>query len=272
MEKNLFLKFTMRGKVINCYDLNNPITHLFKKNIYWDEDNYDIFQKYRRPNSNFIDGGSYIGTASLLMYDILTLHNENNLIYAFEPINHPCTEKNIIDNNLEKSIILNKVGLGSKNCRVDLWNKNSYTEGQPGASVVHLNGLPHDESKKTLNELIKKDGDIEIRTLDSYNYSNIGFIKLDCEGMELDILNGAINTIKNNNFPPIFIEIWKQDGWRKDVEYYKDDYEKDIYDFLIKLGYYKGKQINHDDHIFLNEEDYKRIHGNDTNIVNTNNK
>jgi len=38
-----------------------------------------------------------------------------------------------------------------------------------------------------------ENGNIEIRTLDSYNLSNIGFIKMDCEGMELDILKGSKN-------------------------------------------------------------------------------
>ena len=76
--------------------------------------------------------------------------------------------------------------------------------------------------------------------------------------MELDILKGSKECLINNNLPPLFIEIWRQDGWRKDIEYYKQDYKDDIFNFLLNLGYHKGISINHDDYIFLNEYDYNR--------------
>ena len=248
------LTINLRNKSITTFDNDNPITNTLKNGNYWDEENYDIFSKYRRPNSNFIDAGAYIGTASLLMYDILKDHNENNFIYAFEPTNHYCTEKNIIDNKVNDFIKLYKVGLGSNK---GLLNCN-HPVGFPGTSIVHLNGFSGQLEKKELSDLLVENGNIQITTLDSYNFTNIGFIKLDCEGMELDILNGSKETIINNNFPPLFIEIWGQDGWRTEVEYYKQDYKNDIFNFLLDLGYYKGKQINHDDYIFLNEYDYNK--------------
>ena len=246
----------LRGKKITTFDNSNPVSTQLKNGIYWDEDNYDIFLKYRRPNTNFIDAGAYVGTASLLMYDILHDLKENNSIHCFEPLNHLCTEKNIVDNNLTDTIKLYKVGLGSQNCNIDRWTEDGV--GFPGSSMIHLNGTPEDNTKKTLNDYKNKDGEIEIRTLDSYNFSNIGFIKIDCEGMELDILKGAKECITNNNFPPLFIEIWKQEGWRKDVEYYDTQCKDDIYNFLLNHGYHKGIQINADDHLFLNEDDYNR--------------
>jgi FkbM family methyltransferase len=164
--------------------------------------------------------------------------------------------KNIIDNNLSHIIKLNKVGLGSLNGKINKWNDEEV--GLPGSSLVNLNGFPNDLAKKELTNLITENGKIEIRTIDSYKFSNIGFIKLDCEGMELDILEGAKECLIDNNFPPLFIEIWIQDGWRKDVEYYKEDYKNDIFNFLLNIGYHKGVKINHDDYIFLNENDYNR--------------
>lgn len=246
----------LRNKQISTFDNDNPVTNTLSMGKYWDEENYVIFSKYRRQHTDFIDAGAYIGTASLLMYDILKDNNENQLIHAFEPINHYCTEKNIIDNNVSSFIKLYKVGLGSENCSLNRWSNEPI--GLPGSSIVHLNGLPNNLEKKKITDLIVENGEIDIRTLDSYNFANIGFIKLDCEGMELDILNGSKETIINNNFPPLFIEIWGQDGWRNDVEYYKQDYKNDIFNFLLTLGYYKGVQINKDDFIFLTEYDYNR--------------
>ena len=246
----------LRGKKITVFDNENPITEKLKRGIYWDEENYDIFLKYRRPNTNFIDAGAYIGTASLLMYDILKATNENNIIHAFEPLNHMCAEKNIVDNKLSDTIKLYKVGLGSENCKINRWCDEPV--GFPGSSLTHLNGVPGNTNKKTLSDYKSENGEIEIRKLDSYNLSNIGFIKIDCEGMELDILNGSKECIINNNFPPLFIEIWKQDGWRNELEYYDKQCKNEIFNFLLNLGYHKGTQINYDDYIFLNEDDYNR--------------
>jgi len=38
--------------------------------------------------------------------------------------------------------------------------------------------------------------DVELRTLDSYNFQNVGLIKIDVEGFEEQVLRGGIETIK----------------------------------------------------------------------------
>ena len=47
---------------------------------------------------------------------------------------------------------------------------------------------------------------VALRTLDSYNLSNVGFIKIDVEGHELDVLRGAEATLRRNR-PNLLIEI-----------------------------------------------------------------
>ena len=47
--------------------------------------------------------------------------------------------------------------------------------------------------------------DIEVRTLDSYQFSDVDIIKIDVEGMEVPLLQGAEQTIRNNR-PWILIE------------------------------------------------------------------
>lgn len=42
----------------------------------------------------------------------------------------------------------------------------------------------------------EQSGNLMIRSIDSYNYDDVDFIKLDCEGYEAFILEGAHNTIK----------------------------------------------------------------------------
>jgi len=47
---------------------------------------------------------------------------------------------------------------------------------------------------------------IQARTLDSYNFTNVGFIKIDVEGFEASVIKGALNTIRREK-PVLMIEI-----------------------------------------------------------------
>jgi len=57
------------------------------------------------------------------------------------------------------------------------------------------------------NAAICPNGDIEVslRALDSYELSEIDFLKMDCEGYEYSVLQGGLETIKRNR-PAIIIE------------------------------------------------------------------
>ena len=47
---------------------------------------------------------------------------------------------------------------------------------------------------------------VQVQTLDSFNFSHVDIIKLDCEGYELPVLTGAVNTITHHR-PVVQIEI-----------------------------------------------------------------
>lgn len=73
---------------------------------------------------------------------------------------------------------------------------------------------------------------VEVKTLDSYKFDDIGFIKIDIEGMEESALRGGVETIKRNNYPPILFECWPV-GYNTMTQEKHDS----LYDFLFKLGY-----------------------------------
>jgi hypothetical protein len=50
------------------------------------------------------------------------------------------------------------------------------------------------------------DGDIQCRTLDSFGLTNLDFVKIDVDGSEIPLLNGARKTLTQNT-PVINIEM-----------------------------------------------------------------
>ena len=51
------------------------------------------------------------------------------------------------------------------------------------------------ESHSGTNHITESHGDIAINTLDSYNFSDVDAVKIDVEGYEISVLNGAKQTI-----------------------------------------------------------------------------
>jgi len=77
--------------------------------------------------------------------------------------------------------------------------------------------------------IVDYNGSIETRTLDSYKFDNVDFIKLDVEGQEFQVLKGATKTIAKSH-PLILMEV------NKSSERY--GYKKiDAMSFMQKLGY-----------------------------------
>lgn len=73
---------------------------------------------------------------------------------------------------------------------------------------------------------------VDVKPLDSYNTTNVGFIKIDVEGFEERVLRGGIGTIIRNNYPPILFECWEVGTCGMTQE--KHD---KLFDYIKSLGY-----------------------------------
>jgi FkbM family methyltransferase len=126
------------------------------------------FLKHCRDNNikfnTVIDIGAWCGTWSLAVESLA-----KNIV-AFEPdlIHYRCLEKNKTAN-----ITCHNVALGE-------------TEKQVGLSIDNFTQAKH----------IINFGNIQMQTLDSYNFTNVDLIKIDVEGYEMSVLKGAERTLE----------------------------------------------------------------------------
>ena len=132
--------------------------------------------RYVESKRNCIDIGSHVGLWTR------ELASKFEQVYCFEPnpVFIECFKKNITETNVQ----LFQYGLSN----------NEHTASMKETNSTMMNDAP---------------GSIQCRTLDSFNLNNIDFIKIDVDGFEVKVLNGAIETITRNK-PAINIEMKKE--------------------------------------------------------------
>jgi FkbM family methyltransferase len=182
---------TRYGK-FNVIDNDNVISHSVRVYGEWAQKKIDFLAHFIKPANFVIDAGAFIGTHSIAFSSMV---GELGKVLAFEP------RKNIAEIlgknssiSTYKNIEVMKFALGSK------------------SGIAKINLSPTSEQRNfgamSLTEsLIDDDAfeEVKLITIDSLNLEKIDFIKVDVEGMESEVVNGAKKTIGKNR-PFIFIE------------------------------------------------------------------
>lgn len=201
-----------------------PDYHLAKECFtrgYYESNYIDwVSENFVNKNSNIIDIGAHMGWYSI------KLANKVKHVYSFEcsprTFNYLCA--NIALNNQDYNITKYNCALGEKESLVKYYIRD-YTNGG-GNGVCEL---PYDSTKNTPTI------DVPMKTLDSFNLENINFIKIDVEGYEKQVLQGAIKTIKSNNYPKILFESWSSFREKENVN--SIELRKELFEYISSIGY-----------------------------------
>jgi FkbM family methyltransferase len=113
-----------------------------------------------------VDVGGHVGTFAFY------LAKRFEMVQSFEPVGdlRECFARNVD----AKNVTLNPYALGA------------------APSMVDMRIMPAD----TGGTYVCGAGDVEMRTLDSFELRDVDYLKVDCEGGELGVIQGAIETLK----------------------------------------------------------------------------
>jgi FkbM family methyltransferase len=152
---------------------------------------------YGNKDKLFIDIGAHVGSYSWMLASYFK-HT-----HAFEPNRrvYNCMCANIYLKKLSEYITTHCNGLSDKSGTMTYYDRSGDGGGN-GFSITKLDDESGVGCTDYTNELV-------VKKLDDYNFNDIGFIKIDVEGHEISVLDGAIETIKRNDYPPILFESWK---------------------------------------------------------------
>lgn len=159
----------------------------------WAQKEICFLSKLIQPGATILDIGAFIGTHTLAFS---SMAGPRGHVISFEPRaeTFELLKKNI-ELNERNNVSLHQNGLGSEQSTISL--KKFTAENPANFASLEL------KNEKSLDPTLQYT--VEVLTLDSYQLEEVHLIKIDVEGMERDVLDGASLTIKKNR-PAIFAE------------------------------------------------------------------
>ena len=194
------------------------------------KDNLEMIEpilKHHEYKGNILDCGSHIGTFSVPLASKIS-----GTVFSFEmqqPISLQLS-MNAFLNNLDIQVF--NTALGNPQTTeefADLPVLNYTTEGV----ASHLGAFSLLEDFRQRHKLLfnkeadKKFKKVKLEKIDTFNLNNLMLVKVDVEGMDLDVIKGMQETLERSNFPPILFECHDMNS----------EYGKNIFSHLRSIGY-----------------------------------
>lgn len=208
-------KFFLPDIFVDCIQRAIALTDGF-----YEVDHLARLESYLSEKSVILDIGANIGNHSLYW----GLGHPGRRVVAFEPVQRTfgILKRNIEINGLEGTIQAFNIGLARHEGRARI--ARSFADNSGGTQIEESDG-----------------GEIRIMPLDSCEIpQHVDFIKIDTEGYEIEVLQGA-ETIIRRERPTIFIEIF-------------DENKKEAQKILRTLGYVESERMGAYNYLYLPSE------------------
>jgi FkbM family methyltransferase len=176
-----------------------------------------VYDTFLQPDRAFLDIGAHVGTYSW------TCAAKAAHVYAFEcgPKTFCHLAANIAIRGLEYKITPFPFALGNTDGEATYYVRS----GEGGDNGIKaLTGADEGCQKVT----------VPVRRLDSFGLKNIGFVKMDVEGFEREVLEGAAETLRASGWPKILFESW---GAHRDPAVPVAELREGVFEALRDIGY-----------------------------------
>ena len=161
----------------------------------WERRIVELYKTIVKKGDIVLDCGAFIGLHTL---ELSKLVNETGKVYSFEPIPPvaDCLEKTLEEKMIKNVVLVRKPLYSSSNIKLEF--------------VSDLSGLSSvaDYRRKAFKYKYKVNSICIDDFINIPKDKKISFIKIDVEGSEFKVLEGAIKTIKKYR-PTIIFETWK---------------------------------------------------------------
>jgi len=169
---------------------------------YWEEWMLDIFRQHYVPDTDMLDIGAHIGTSALLMEEICS---NDCTVHAFEPIYHRLISHTLLLNQISSERVrVYPYAVGNETKEISTTIKNWSLPANFGASALD-HSVPVPKGADYFGNLHVTLPVIKINT--PFLTRRISLIKIDVEGMEIQVVSGIKDLIERDR-PVILIEIW----------------------------------------------------------------
>lgn len=201
-------------------------SNILDKATFWDVETLEHVKKYIPIDSVVVDCGANIGNHTVFFAAVCKAKK----VLAFEPqkICVDIFKRQMELNGVEDRVEIKSCALGSRAGTMSVCR--SYSKNC-GATM-----FDYDDS-----------GDVPVVTIDSMNLEKIDFMKIDVEGAQLDLLEGARQTLARLS-PVLLIELNNHAG---EAGFDKERETNAPKRLLEDLGYEVAEKLSNTDYVFI---------------------
>ena len=188
---------------------NGPdmISRQLRTGQYWESTTLEILKNFllNLESPVFIDIGANIGSITIPIGKFI--QKKNGKVISFEAQRGVYYQLcgNIFSNQLIQTCTAHHIAIGNIDSSIQVPQLDLSVEANVGSLSLDADIRRQQNTLSTKPEIFEN---VRLVKIDSLDLPAASMIKIDVEGLELEVLQGAQKYIESSNYPPLFFEIW----------------------------------------------------------------